>query len=132
MVDQYDDGRDTNDEDRLIPLNRKKKPAKQIAVALKYDHKPDEVPVITAAGRGKIAEKILQIAHENGIHVREDSTLAEILATIELDSPIPSEAFMAVAEILSYVYQANGALKPFDAVLQDAMEDNDNKDSNNE
>lgn len=128
MVDQYDDGRDKSSEDPLIPLNRKKKSVKQVAVALKYDHKPDEVPIITAAGRGKIAEKILQIAQENGIHVREDSTLAEILATIELDSPIPSEAFMAVAEILSYVYQANGTLKPFDAVLRDAMEE-DNKDN---
>lgn len=128
MVDQYDDGRDKDSEDRLIPLNIKKKPAKQVAVALKYDHTPDEVPVVTAAGRGKIAEKILQIAHENGIHVREDGTLAEMLATIEIDSPIPTEAFMAVAEILSYVYQANGTLKPFDAVLRDDMDENDKKD----
>lgn len=132
MVDQYDDGRDGKDKDPLIPLNRKEKPAKQVAVALKYDHKPDEVPEITAAGRGKIAEKILQIALENGIHIREDATLAEMLATIEIDSPIPSEAFMAVAEILSYVYQANGTLKPFDAVLRDDMQENDNKDDKNE
>lgn len=133
MVDQYDDGRDSKDKDPLIPLNIKKKPTKQIAVALKYEHKVDDVPLVSAAGRGKIAEKILQIAQENGIHVREDSTLAEILAAIELDSPIPSEAFMAVAEILSYVYQANGTLKPFDAVLRDAMEEDDNnKDKEDE
>jgi flagellar biosynthesis protein len=34
-----------------------------------------------------------------------------------LDSPIPSEAFLAVAEVLSYVYKANGEPNPFDALL---------------
>ena len=70
---------------------------------------------------GKIAEQILQLAYANGIKVREDSALAEMLASVELDSPIPSEAFMAVAEIMSYVYRANGEPNPFDAVLQEAM-----------
>ncbi len=119
MVDQFDDEDGTGGKDHLIPLNRKEKPTKSVAVSLKYDLKPDDVPEITAAGRGKIAEKILQIALENNIPVREDGTLAEMLAAIEIDSPIPSEAFMAVAEILSYVYQANGTLEPFEAVLRD-------------
>ena len=60
----------------------------------------------------------MQIAFENGIKVREDSVLADMLAKIELDSPIPSEAFLAVAEILSYVYKANNEPNPFDAILQ--------------
>ena len=81
-----------------------------------------KVPKITAAGRGKIAEQILQLAYENGIKVREDGALAEMLAKIELDSPIPSEAFIAVAEILSYVYRANGQADPFNAVLERIME----------
>ncbi len=132
MVDKYDDGRDKDKEDPLIPLNIKQKPAKSVAVSLKYEHKVDDVPEITAAGRGKIAEKILQIAQENGIPIREDGTLAEMLASIEIDSPIPSEAFMAVAEILSYVYQANGTPQPFDAVLRDDMEEEQNKDKTDE
>jgi len=74
-------------------------------------------PSVTAAGRGKIAEQILQLAAENGINVREDKALAEMLAKIELDSPIPSEAFLAVAEILSYVYRANGKVYPFDTTM---------------
>lgn len=119
MADQFDDKDGARGKDILIPLNRKEKPAKSVAVSLKYDLKTDDIPEITAAGRGKIAEKILQIALENNIPVREDGTLAEMLAAIEIDSPIPSEAFMAVAEILSYVYQANGTLEPFEAVLQD-------------
>ena len=121
-MDEYDDGRKAADNDPLKPLNIKEKPFRQTAVALKDSGAADEVPVITAAGRGKIAEQILQLAYENGIRVREDGALADMLATIELDSPIPSEAFMAVAEILSYVYRANGQPNPFDTVFEDGMD----------
>jgi len=38
----------------------------------------------------------------------KDSTETRRLAAIELDSDIPSEAFVAIAEILAYVYKANG------------------------
>lgn len=119
MVDEYDDGRKTSPDDRLKPLNIKEKPKRQTAVALTESEVLGEAPTITAAGRGVIAEKILQLAYENGINVREDSALAEMLAAIEIDSPIPSEAFMAVAEILSYVYRANGKPDPFNVSLED-------------
>lgn len=91
-------------------------------MALREAEDLGDAPVITAAGRGVLAEKILQLAYENGIKVREDSALAEMLAQIELDSPIPSEAFLAVAEILSYVYQANGKPNPFNVGLEDGDE----------
>ncbi len=128
MVDQYDDGRKKAGEDHLTPLNITKKSGRQVAVAIRDAKGQKELPQITAAGRGKIAEQILQIAFENGINVREDGPLANMLATIELDSPIPSEAFMAVAEILSYVYRANGEPNPFDAVLRDVMDGEEKKD----
>ena len=127
MVDQYDDGRKVTPEDKLKPLNIKGIPKRQTAVAIDDGARKGEIPRITAAGRGKIAEKILQLAHENGIKVREDGALAEMLTQIELDSPIPSEAFMAVAEILSYVYRANGKPNPFDAVLEDDMDKESHK-----
>lgn len=117
MVDKYDDGRDLRGDKALSHSNSKKIPKRQVAVAIDDGGEGKDLPRITAAGRGKIAEQILQLAQENGIKIREDSALAEMLATIELDSPIPSDAFMAVAEILSYVYKANGESNPFDAVL---------------
>jgi flagellar biosynthesis protein len=113
----------TDDDDPLNPLNIKKKSKRPVAVAVTDATTKDDVPTITAAGRGRLAEQILQLAFERGIKVREDATLAEMLASVELDSPVPSEAFMAIAEILSYVYQANGEPNPFDAVLKDAMND---------
>ncbi len=110
-------------EDPFKPLNLKEKPARQTAVAIKDRTAERKVPQVVAAGRGNLAEKILQLAFENDIKVKEDSALAEMLASVELDSPIPSEAFMAVAEILYYVYRANGEPNPFDAVLKDAMDE---------
>ncbi|MGE4220664.1 MAG: EscU/YscU/HrcU family type III secretion system export apparatus switch protein, partial [Alphaproteobacteria bacterium] len=63
-------------------------------------------------GRGWIAERILQAAFDHGIKVREDADLAGILATLEIGEEIPVEAFIAVAEILRYVYAANNAAPP--------------------
>lgn len=98
----------------LNPSNHSKKPKRQVAVSLKDGSDGGKIPYVTASGRGKIAEAILALAFENGVRVREDAPLAEMLTEIDIDSPIPSEAFMAVAEILSYVYRANGQPNPFE------------------
>lgn len=82
------------------------------AVALGYDRTVDDAPKVLASGRGAAAEQILAIAFDRGIKVREDAALVEILSLVEVDSPIPLEAFAAVAEILAYVYQANASLTP--------------------
>ncbi len=86
-------------------------PARQPkAVALTYDQAAADAPRISASGAGAIAEQILAIAFANGVKVREDADLVEILSMIDVDSPIPLEAFAAVAEILRYVYQAERRL----------------------
>jgi flagellar biosynthesis protein len=82
------------------------------AVAIEYERGVDEAPRVTASGKGLIAEQILAIAFERGIKVRQDAELVDILSLIEIDSPIPLEAFAAVAEILAFVYQANAARQP--------------------
>lgn len=117
-MDKFDNKDGQTDDSPLNPLNIKKKLDQSVAIAIEDGTAEGYLPHITAAGRGKIAEQILQLAFENGVRVREDSALAEMLAAIEIDSPIPSEAFMAVAEILCYVYRANGEPNPFDAVFK--------------
>lgn len=87
---------------------KKAKRKDTVAVAMSYDAETDHVPKVVAGGRGSIAEQILEIAFANGVKVREDADLAELLSAIELDDMIPPEAFAAVAEILIYVYRANG------------------------
>ncbi|MGE4352114.1 MAG: EscU/YscU/HrcU family type III secretion system export apparatus switch protein [Bdellovibrionales bacterium] len=82
--------------------------ARAVAVALTTDESdPDSLPQIVASGRGKIAQEILELAFANNIKVREDADLAHLLATLELDTPIPNEAILIVAEIMAKVYEAN-------------------------
>lgn len=128
MIDEYDDGRKNTRDEALKPLNAAPIPKRKTAVSLKEQENKRRAPLITAAGRGTMADKILQLAFENGIKVRQDSDLAEMLAKIEIDSPIPSEAFLAVAEILSYVYRANGQPNPFNTVVKGFDEKSENND----
>ena len=81
------------------------------AAAIQYERGSEHAPIVTASGKGFVAEQILAIAFERGIKVREDAELVEVLSLIEVDSPIPLEAFAAVAEILAYVYHVNDARK---------------------
>lgn len=115
---------DYGDEGQKIP-NFKALDDLKPAVAVAVKDADGKTPTVMAAGRGALAEQILQIAFDNDIKVREDADLANILAELELDSPIPTEALMAVAEILSYVYRANGEPDPFNAILGIESENDD-------
>jgi len=75
------------------------------AIALNYDMGEDQAPKVVAKGEGEVAKQIIKIAKENGIEIREDADLAEILSAIEIDEFIPLEAYTAVAEILKYIYK---------------------------
>jgi flagellar biosynthesis protein len=96
----------------------------QKAVALhgSTEWDPERTKVV-AVGRGAVAEQILQIAFANGVKVREDKDLVEVLEAVEIDSEIPVDAIAAVAEILSYLYRLNSFAAPRTEF------DNDPKDS---
>ena len=82
------------------------------AVALGYDHTKQAAPKVLAKGQGPIAQKIVQIAIDEGIEIRRDADLVQILKAVDIDEEIPVEAFAAVAEIISYVYQVNNKQLP--------------------
>jgi flagellar biosynthesis protein len=84
---------------------------RKTAVALSYELGGNRLPRVVASGRGTLAEKILEIAFASGVKVREDRDLAELLSKVEIDSDIPTEALLAVAEILNYIYRTNGRLR---------------------
>ena len=97
------------------PRSERERPDRRpLAVAIDNHPGRSGAPRVVAKGRGALAEQILQIAFDRGIRVRSDTDLAEILATMEIDSEIPLQALAAVAEILSYVYrvQATAASDP--------------------
>ncbi|TNE62084.1 MAG: flagellar protein FhlB [Alphaproteobacteria bacterium] len=76
------------------------------AVAIK-DNAEGAPPSITAKGHGFVAEKILDIAFAEGVKVRQDSDLIELLDAFEVESPVPLEALHAVSLILERVYAEN-------------------------
>ena len=81
-----------------------------IAVALTYETGVSGTPRVVASGRGFLAEQILELAFANGVKVREDADLAQLLVAVDVDSEIPIEAYAAVAEVLVYLYRANNNL----------------------
>ncbi len=81
---------------------------RQIAAAIKEKSDDGRHPQVVAKGHGTIAEQILALAFASGVKVREDADLIEILEAMEVDCEIPVFALATVAEILSYVYRANG------------------------
>ena len=79
----------------------------EYAVALGYEKDKQNAPIVLAKGEGHIAKKIIQIAIDQGIEIRQDADLLQILKAVDIDEEIPVEAFAAVAEIISYIYQQN-------------------------
>jgi len=78
------------------------------AVALGYEKDKHNAPIVLAKGQGEIAERIVRLAEDNGIEIRQDADLVQILKAVDINEEIPLEAFAAVAEIIAYVYQQNG------------------------
>jgi flagellar biosynthesis protein len=74
------------------------------AAALQYDKEKDPAPKVTARGKGEQAKNIIRIAEENGIPIKQDEDLVNMLSEIELNQEIPVELYKAVAEIFSFIY----------------------------
>lgn len=83
----------------------------RVAVALKYDF-GDGAPVVTAKGKGHIADKIIETARENDVAIEENPVLAEALSKIELESEIPVPLYKAVAEVIGFVLQTGKLKRP--------------------
>ncbi len=94
--------------ERLTNSNQENSLSTDYAVALGYEPDKDKAPKVLAKGQGHVAQKIIQIAIDEGIEIRKDADLLQILKAVDIDSEIPIEAFSAVAEIISYIYQQNG------------------------
>lgn len=78
-----------------------KEKAKQ-AVALVYNP-GDQAPTILAAGKGALAEKIIEKAKEADVPLYKDDKLADTLSKLEIGDMIPPELYKVVAEILVFV-----------------------------
>ena len=73
------------------------------AATLQY-REGDSAPKVTAKGRGEIAQQIVERAVAAGVPRVESQALADALVRVDLDSAIPPELYLVVAEILAWVY----------------------------
>ncbi|MCE1253003.1 MAG: flagellar biosynthesis protein FlhB [Anaerolineae bacterium] len=77
-----------------------------LAVAVKYDMETMHAPKVLAKGAQFVAQKIVEIAKQNNVPVTQNVQLARAMyRNVEIDQEIPAELYMAMAEVLSYVYR---------------------------
>lgn len=83
-------------------INQKKKKAISgpSVVALHYEEGANQAPTVAASGRGRIAEKIIEMAKERHIPIQEDSMLVGNLIDMDLGESIPPQLYSVIAEIL--------------------------------
>jgi flagellar biosynthetic protein FlhB len=81
------------------------------AIALRYETDMP-APIVVAKGRNLLAEKIKQLARENGIMLVENRPLAQALyKSVEVGDAIPAKLYQAVAEILAMVFRAEAEVR---------------------
>lgn len=78
------------------------------AVAISYDAAGMPAPKVSAAGQGTIADRIIALAQENGVPIRHDPDMVELLAQLDVGQIIPPELYSVVAEVLAFVYRLKG------------------------
>ena len=78
--------------------------ATRFAAALRY-REGMAAPIVTAKGRGLVAEEIIRRAGEHGVAIHVSNNLAAVLMQVDIDRAIPPQLFHAVAELLAWLYR---------------------------
>ena len=82
------------------------------AIAIKYEPEKNAAPKVLAKGVDNIAQKIKQIATENGVPLHENRELARALYKVaDVGDEIPAELFQAVAQILAHIFKLRSSRK---------------------
>lgn len=79
-------------------------PDRPSAVAISYAAK-DKAPIVVAKGYGSVADSIVQRARDSGLYVHASPDLVKLLMHVDLDAQIPPQLYVAVAEVLAWLYQ---------------------------
>ena len=82
--------------------------ARRRAVALRYDSH-ETAPRVVAKGYGDIADAIIARAQECDLYVHPEPELVRLLAQVDLDAHVPPTMYVAVAELLAWVYELEQA-----------------------
>lgn len=90
------------------------------AVALRYAA-GDGAPQVVAKGRGALADTIIARAREHGVYVHQSSELVSLLMQVDLDDRIPRELYVAVAELLAWLYHRERAARDHALINEDRI-----------
>ena len=82
---------------------------------MRYRPDEDRAPRVTATGRGRLADRIIEAAREAGVPIKEDAGLAGLLKALDPSEEIPPELYKPVAVLLAAVYRAAGRLTAIEA-----------------
>ncbi|MFM9924780.1 EscU/YscU/HrcU family type III secretion system export apparatus switch protein [Variovorax sp. H27-G14] len=80
---------------------------RQSAIALSYVDKT-KAPVVVAKGYGVAAESIMREARAHGLYVHSSADLVKLLMQVDLDEQIPPQLYLAVAEVMAWIYGLEG------------------------
>jgi len=89
---------------------QKADPARE-AIALAY-RQTDAAPRVVAKGKGLVAEQIIAKAREHGVFVHESPELVALLTQVDIDEHIPPQLYLAVAELLAWLYRLENGESP--------------------
>jgi flagellar biosynthesis protein FlhB len=99
------------------------------SVALRYDEKRMRAPIVVAKGVDEVATNIRRLAAEHKVPVFEAPPLARVLfRDVDLNAEVPATLYVAVAQVLTYVFQlrtatATGATRPVRPIIDPAIEE---------
>jgi flagellar biosynthesis protein len=68
---------------------------------------------VGAKGEGLVAERIIELARENQVPIKEDPDLVQILSQVDINKEIPPSVYKVVAELLAFVYKLNNKYQKF-------------------
>ena len=79
-----------------------------LGVALEYS---GDLPRVLAVARGRLYERLIELAEKHGIEIYRDPDLAKTLSALPPGTEIPEALFLAVAEVLAHCYRVNAAFR---------------------
>lgn len=88
-------------------MNQKRKQA----AALSYKKEQESAPIVSAKGKGVVADNIIKKAKENNVPIIEDASLVELLSEININETIPPTLYEVVAEVFAFIYQIDDKVK---------------------
>jgi flagellar biosynthesis protein FlhB len=100
-----------------------------LAVALRYDEKRMRAPIVVAKGADEVAARIREVASEHGVPIFEAPPLARALhRAVPIGGEIPVSLYVAMAQVLTYVYQLrtarrSGAVAPVPPRIDTALDE---------